>query len=56
MKSDYELGKKVQKHLVELGIETPIKEDNKFNSEYSKQEVEKYFKIIMEFLNLDQCF
>ncbi len=54
MKTDKELGKKVNKYLIDKGVETPC-EVTEFNgnNELKKERIEKHFKAIMYTLGLD---
>ena len=51
-KCDPELGRKVNEHLISLGLETPMKRGN-FNSEKSIKNIEGHFEKIMDDLGLD---
>lgn len=50
-KNNHDLGLQVQKHLIELGIETPIKQ--RYGKEESFRAIENRFREIMQLLNLD---
>lgn len=53
MKTDFELGIKVNKHLIEKGVETPMNPNSNYTHEDKMQIVEKNFKEIMQVLGLD---
>lgn len=53
MKTNPELGKQVQKHLTELGIETPMKNSGLYSKEDQRELITKKFADIMNILNLD---
>ena len=54
MKTDKNLGKKVNDYLIEKGVETPITKNKYFgNQQLQKENIEKHFSEIMETLGLD---
>jgi len=53
MKTDKELGKKVNEYLKLKNVETPIKNNSLQDTQVQKKEIEKAFSDIMEILNLD---
>ena len=53
MKTDKELGQKVNEYLKSKNVETPIKNNSLQDAEAQKKEIEKAFTNIMEILNLD---
>jgi len=54
MKTDYELGKKVQDYLTQKGVETPVILDKLLVSDKTKiAKIEKHFRTIMETLGMD---
>lgn len=54
MKTDKTLGKKVNEYLIEVGVETPvIQNEYSNNDELKKERIEKYFKSIMYTLGLN---
>ena len=52
-KSNPELGKKVQEHLIAKGVETPMKVNNSMDYESKKRAMEANFTGIMQLLGLD---
>lgn len=52
MKTDKNLGASIQKHLVELGVETPVKKTN-YSEEDKLSVIEQRFSDIMHVLGLD---
>jgi len=53
MKTDYQLGLKVQAELFKQGVETPTTDENYITNDYAKQQIEKHYKEILKLLNLD---
>lgn len=52
MKSDHTLGAKVHKHLLSIGMETPLTKDIT-DDDYKMKQIEHHFTKIMETMNLD---
>ena len=53
MASDHELGKEIHKHLVNVGIETPMIRQYEFDTHQKKKKIEEHFREIMKVLDLD---
>ena len=52
-KTDPVLGREIRDHLIKVGLETPLNEDNKLSTKVKISRIEKQFTRIMETLGLD---
>ena len=50
-KCDPALGRKVNEHLISLGLETPMKREN-FDSEFAIKKIQGHFENIMKYFEL----